>query len=111
MTPQEINEAVARKLGWISRDFDRNWQRMDIGAQIHIDGPPAYSADIRWAWEIVEYLPDVAIYKWPAGGYAVSIPQANDAGNLSNKRGVQANADTAPMAICQAFLQLPNVPT
>lgn len=114
MTDTELNEAVARKLGWKNGGVIGELDGMAVGFHyIKPDGMgsssiwPSYSTSIEAVWEIVEMLPDVAIYKWPEGGFAVSIPQRDAEGNLSNAKGVQANAATAPRAICEAFLKLP----
>jgi hypothetical protein len=90
MTNEEIDEAVARKLG------------LEIYPQTFI---PHYSRSIAAAWDVVEKL--------FRDGMCIQI---NIAGNekmvgcrIGDKYQSKENgeADTAPMAICLAFLELP----
>lgn len=54
MTGQEINEAVARKLGWESYAGKKFWKR---GEEIIEDVDlPNYCHSIAAAWEIVEFV-------------------------------------------------------
>jgi len=98
MTDNEINEAVARKLGWVlGLQF---WNHKDKGYLLR--NPPPYSTDIKAAWEVVDYV--------CAKGYSVTVGQ-NPCRCLIWKTHEDFNsiaeADTAPRAICEAFLKLP----
>lgn len=86
MTPQEINEAVARKLGWSGFHH----------APMQEPAPKNFCGSIAAAWEIVEKLlsEDHAIRLYGRQGFTVNID------------GWEETADTAPMAICLAFLKL-----
>lgn len=97
MTPQEINEAVHLKL-------DAMKPSIHVGETVVLRGGalslpiPDYCGDIKAAWEIVEagYL-DVVMRHSDGKWSSEVLGQVN----LSEK------ADTAPMAICLAFLKLP----
>lgn len=82
MTDQEINEAVARKLGWESHPSYIVKNRIDWKTPKGGDRNklPDYCHDIKAAWEIVEFL--------NSRNYRIILKQA------------------APMAICLAFLEL-----
>lgn len=91
MTDQEINEAVYKKLGW------------DATPQTFI---PHYCTSIAAAWEIAEYLKAQKRCK----GLALYSPFENES-QWSFKilwlpYIFEALAETAPMAICLAFLKL-----
>ena len=68
---------------------------------------PKYSTDIAEAWEIVERcMADhryISLYT-EAGGFHFWIGEAGK--GHDGKRNVLAVADTAPKAICEAFLKL-----
>lgn len=109
MTNQEINEAVARKLGCKVISGGKLIVRPDA-----IDEAPDYMPDychsIEAAWEVVEHLKNhsVSIHKTdPTSVWLCSIfswdgyPRASE-----RKEEVEAEADTAPMAICLSFLKL-----
>lgn len=112
MTPQEINEAVARKLGWTKLYLSENIGVMNIAGKRRptdtMDSTvPEYCERIMAAWEIMEwltkndYLPDLC-YLPREQPWRFEIQPPND---------MESNwsecADTAPMAICKAFLKLP----
>lgn len=98
---EEVNEAVAKKMGsevqcacHVSMGEDLHW--------------PHYSTDIRAAWWVVEFLGpkfnNIAL-NWDDGGFYCTL----DGGqlNVGNKwPHVTETADSAPMAICKAFLRL-----
>ena len=101
MTDNELNEAVAIKLD----DFKPNEHK--VGNVIlrgnSLSFPyPLYSTDIKAAWEVVDYV--------CAKGYSVTVGQ-NPCRCLIWKTHEDFNsiaeADTAPRAICEAFLKLP----
>lgn len=84
MTGAEINEAVASRLGWTYFQ-------------------PDYCHDIKEAWEAVEVVAKEAERK--GGGPLINICYD---GQWHVSIGViVVQADTAPMAICLAFLRLP----
>lgn len=98
MTAQEINEAVARKLGI-------ELTPCPIMDSCSCCGPQNYCTDIKAAWEIVEVLPGfqimyIGIFDGPSWR---CITRHNLSGEFIS---YQYDADTAPMAICLAFLKL-----
>lgn len=103
MTDQELNEAVARKLGWQEGEgFDRvkSWERVTESGNClaRLPFPPAYSTSIEAAWEIVNagHVDVVGKHqngKWSAGKNNQAIAQFIE-------------AETAPRAICLAFLKI-----
>lgn len=94
MTKQEIDEAVFQKLG--------NIQVKHPVVEAYYPPIPGYSTDISAAWEIVATLAADAESK----GCGPMIEVSHD-GQWHCKIGlVVAQADTAPMAICLAFLKL-----
>lgn len=107
MTNTEINEAVARKLGWTQikcgdthcfGPMSMRWRSVDGR---HFDTFPAYSTSIEAAWEIVESLKmDFCLSR---NGHWDCQFGPN---GLGQPGLIDAVADTAPMAICLAFLKL-----
>lgn len=98
MTDQEINEAVARKFGWV---YDAKFQ--DWGDPDGVVMPlPDYCHSIAAAWEAVKYIQkmeiSVDVRAWSSNSFSVFI-----------RCGIEmtAIANTAPMAICLAFLKMP----
>ncbi len=87
MTDQELNEAVARKL---HGEEWRMWSAED------------YCHSIEAAWEIVEKL--------HAGGTEINLSWMSgipwEFTIHKNFEDYEGEADTAPMAICRAFLKL-----
>lgn len=103
MNDQELNEAVARKLGW--RWSDKHdplcYWFMPNGKCPPGGEVPAYSTSIEAAWEIVERWPRYfMIYRDEYKKWRVGIGTEQDFEEL-------AIANTAPLAICRAFLKLP----
>lgn len=89
MTPQEINEAVARKLGWTRPSYPHK-----------IGDTPDYCRTIELAWEIVEHLcrlghPPIL---WFSDNAEACVSFLYDE--------VVTDILPAPMAICLAFLEL-----
>jgi hypothetical protein len=110
MTDQELNEAVARKLGWVKlviphdakHHTDFRWLGPD--KKTHETFPLPYSTDIAAAWEIVEWFQKSPDRRgWP-------VLNLDDTGwifqTVDSAIGVYAEANTAPRAICKAFLGL-----
>lgn len=105
MTPEEINEAVARKLGWSPPGpppDSPTWKKPDGS----YDFVPDYSTDIKAAWEIVDkYISESGWDFSLVGGERYGgIWQANF---LHDQILISHEALTAPMAIALAFLKLP----
>ena len=91
MTDQEINEAVARKLG----TFQEGALYYDL---------PDYCHSIEAAWEIVESEKGkhfFEIHETPEGWIAIFCPVVG-----TWKQMTRGEVDAAPMAICKAFLKL-----
>lgn len=96
MTDQEINEAVARKLGYIECKCctPKEWLTLEYSHCLL----PDYCHDIKAAWEIAEkHKGDMSITK-QNGKFCCEIYIPSYQWN--------AWADTAPMAICLAFIKL-----
>ncbi len=117
MIPPEINIAVARKLGWIDvgQEPGQSWisgispELQSQRSMMHIEIPD-YCGSIAAAWEILDKLakenerkgcgPILSVEhdgRWHCrlGPMALTLDDPN-----------VAQADTAPMAICLAFLKL-----
>lgn len=136
MTPQEINEAVttdklnelvARNLGWVQCCNPKTMENGKIvdcfgwskgGSHFH-EPYPSYSTSIEAAWEIVEWLNkheyEVELTMNPDGPDTmvqidkkakVKIAECDFTGDPI-KDFACLFADTAPLAICLAFLELP----
>lgn len=87
MTETEINELVARKLGWKSPISNQGTNLLDT---------PDFCHSIEAAWELTkEFKGELMLVQYKNEWVA--------------KWGLwkTARADTAPMAICLAFLKLP----
>lgn len=105
VTPQEINEQVARRLGWAQREchyqagplricwFDGNGDNKGVY-------PPDFCGDIRAAFEILEGFTGFLLCKTDKGFW---VRLHNDHADCFDPATL---ADTAPMAICKAFLRL-----
>lgn len=100
MTDAEINEAVARKMGWVKHAFDDNWSRVrPEGAQIHQPPMIDYCHDIKAAWEVVDWMIN--------NGHDFNMSCDQDSFGIAWQYDeFIAEADTVPMAICLAFLKL-----
>lgn len=111
MTDNEINEAVARKLGYDIRlphhaENPFLVRRVEPGDHsISDEEIPDYCHSIEAAWEIVvSLMPRYTLclegdQEWSADFYTV-----NEEEDVIAR--CEASADTAPMAICKAFLKL-----
>lgn len=109
VTDQEINLAVARGLGWEVRSPSRCEDNKP--EHIHISDPsrgiwclPNYCHSIEAAWEIMEYLAPKYFGISIGHGTNPDFWQCEIHGKGWEK--VYERADTAPMAICLAFLKL-----
>lgn len=112
MNDQEKNEAIAKRLGWE--------RPTKCTADCGCDNPPDYLNDIRAAWEVVEKCP-MALIPFSNGHWYATTQRmpaeesecfeiwaptncATKGDCLCEKCVVE---DTAPRAICEAFLKLP----
>lgn len=108
MTNQEINEAVARKLGHGANGTDCHGHvsitDIETGKTRRIWPPNDYSTSIEAAFECL-------------AGRDFSVSHGTNAYtlerqfvcfiNIGPQKGLAESADTAPLAICMAFLKLP----
>jgi hypothetical protein len=94
MNDQEINEAVARKMGW--KKVRGGWKRSSASRYQTIFGRfnHDYTHHIEAAWEIINAKRYVKLERQ----YGKWICWIGD--------DVGVEAETAPMAICKAFLKL-----
>lgn len=123
MTDQEINEAVAKKLGWakgsyaevesVSGNSWTDYPKEDGTERMVISKLPDFCHDIKAAWEIVDFIESkqgafniIGFWHQPCScgdydryRYEVRIYNAKEPPAC-------ARADSAPMAICKAFLKL-----
>lgn len=125
MTDQEKNEAVARKLGWrYHKDLKPICWQVPPPGKAYLRGVPDFCHSIEAAWKIVKWLhekgdqhkyncipygfrlehhcensEDKWVCELPLVAYAPPYEEMNS--------DISAEADTAPMAICLAFLKLP----
>lgn len=110
MTNQEINEAVARKLGWTDLRIEKSAGLRDelVGLKNGFSDAaypfgstvPPYSTDIEAAWQIVGLHDGSFDVGTNIRGWTCSMQTAD------HKNSVSEIAETAPMAICKAFLKL-----
>lgn len=103
MTDQEINEAVARKLGWKEAGHlgwmsDSTKYKKPDDVICRKPGPPDYCHDIKAAWEIMLYV--------DKNGPDFNVGTNQNAWYVESNKKILCEAATAPMAICLAFLKL-----
>ena len=103
MTNPEINKAVARKMGLIpepTKYYGIVWCKPGTNEGQNLKD---YCINIAAAWEIVEKLSDI-------GFCVMKVPYEKTwkivVGSEISKIGFEVRADTAPMAICLAFLKI-----
>lgn len=108
MTAEDINERVARKLGSLVCDHSgEEYRYLDSsksythGANGHHYIIPDYCRDIKAAWEIVEKLKNENLVTlwWHDGEWECDIEHSFSEADIGK-------AETAPMAICLAFLKM-----
>lgn len=89
MSPEAINEAVARKLGWARPSYPHK-----------IGETPNYCQSIEATWGIVETIKNEVLFTlwWHDGEWECNIESGNTI--------IQEKSITAPIAICKAFLKL-----
>lgn len=99
MTEQEINEVVARKLGWREQNADRFPWMNSQGMELPI---PEFCTSISAAWEIVDKIKQTELFAlcWHDGFWHCEINCCD------GEREIDEESETAPMAICLAFLKL-----
>lgn len=109
MTDHELNEAVARKLGWELERHPNAITPYWIRGQetVDLEDLPDYCHSIEAAWEVVEHLHKleyhVELIAWPMEtrkAYSCDITE------LGVDKHNFCETDTAPMAICLAYLKL-----
>lgn len=103
MTDKKINDAVARKLGWWKIENGIGKRPEYKEGDGCADVIPDYCGSIEAAWEIVEKLGDFTLRYSPPKKWIVSKLMAWN----HQDDTIIGEADTAPMAICLAFLKLP----
>lgn len=105
MTDQEINETVARKLGWKHAQC-QDAPGLKTGKEwwFDLEGMPRDTPDfchsIAAAWEITEQIPHCTL--WHGGDWWMCSWAQTDGSNITP----HVKADTAPMAIALCFLKL-----
>lgn len=110
MADEEVNIAVARKLGYdvIAGDDSAIFIRTVMPKPLDIKHLPDYCTSIKAAWEIVEFI--LRNIQNDGDHFDIGLTGHGNEwlcviNELSDKR-IEARADTAPMAICLAFLKL-----
>ena len=107
MDDAQLNEAVARKLGYViyeTNTYAGGTARYAKSVKETFEIPDS-ATSIAAAWEVVEHLKNHAIaltsHTQPPHGWSCAIwsPMTEDP-------DVVERADTAPRAICEAFLKL-----
>jgi hypothetical protein len=92
----EIDIQVAKKLGWTDKDF----------ALLDRYNLPAYSTRIDHAWLVVEFIREtISKYVWVDSYQHKWIVQILDA-EKGQTRLATGRGETAPLAVCRAFLNL-----
>lgn len=119
MNNKALNEQVARKLGTCLKHFLPTTSNEGNESHRHCDVPD-YMHSIEAAWEIVEHLNSKETWRREHGHgfHSVEISVFRDGYNDDKVKwtvyvdrgqlgeAARATADTAPMAICLAFLKL-----
>jgi len=105
MNDQELNEAVARKLGYWKDDILNSYTKGP-----NTVGPtPNFCEDISAAWEIVTSFlatrSSLRSFRLDINNTSRWYAQFRDA--EYERLSYDAIAETAPLAICKAFLKLP----
>lgn len=110
MTDQEINEAVARKLGYRKEALTHSspsvhadywWRNLDNeGVSL-----PDFCHSIAAAWEIVPHIPGFWLQRMTTHWNVCNYQENDESVGHESTRFI-ASSDTAPMAICLAFLKL-----
>ena len=127
MTNQDINEAVARKLGWEWTGHKepncwmppQEWKFKQTGIFMVPMPLQNYCTSIAAAWEIPSKYPilptkttdgkeySFCLMQWSSGWTAAWVDLSEAVSGKYGRELYSAWADTAPMAVCWAFLKLP----
>lgn len=103
MTNQEINEAVAKRLGWLVSPTLGAWCPPPPNVDLEqFSDVPDYCGSIEAAFEIVMHYLET--------GGEFGIWRSGDLKRWHAHFDIfefEEDSDTAPMAICLAFLKLP----
>lgn len=112
MTDQEINEQVAKRLGWRKLEqadytldhpyywLDRNGVQADL---------KDWATSISAAWELVDAMKqqnEVSLLYGHTANDPLTRHWFFQVGSIHNENYFKADADTASMAICLAFLKM-----
>ena len=118
MIDQKINEAVARKLGWSCHEhpiLEKNdivmahgWVRPNPLKACFHEAVPDYCHSIEAAWEIVEFVRHMQTDSQMKAALKCRLALHSDGqwNMWFPGMSIGEEADTAPMAICLAFLKL-----
>lgn len=111
MIDAELNEAVARKLGW-EKQGGFWWSPMLVGEDYLSTKPnnplPSFSTSIDAAWDVLEYMRRLLL----APGYFISMNCGIDGFDIrilydtTGNVAWEATAAIAPRAICEVFLKI-----
>jgi predicted Zn-dependent protease len=110
----EINESVARKLGWRLSDEIHDHSFLTSCYSHWCNGQEGsakvkdYAGSIQASWEIVGFVNSKFLLmkiEQELGNAEWSVIIRHNDPTMQNK--YYGRADTAPMAICKAFLKLP----
>ena len=104
MTNDEINTKIARLQGWTEMpDEFYSWQRpIGVGVQLR-DSAPDYTDSMQYAWELVDEITRQR-------GFSVEVRDNGRSFNsvcvITEDGGIitVASSDTAPSAICLAYI-------
>lgn len=112
MTDEEINDAVIMKMGWI-RNTDKEIYGGYLSGYKPLNGrfPPNFCKSIDAAWECMEKMAGID-EPWGLFEPYVFRDKLGDSCWVAGVKSscgwvVREIADTAPKAICLAFLKLP----
>lgn len=110
MTPEEINEKVAVKLGWTYYSSNNTWGRPNAHPQENTSRlVPDFCRDIKAAWEVWAKMSKryFLTLETEAGEFGCTIVGVWENDGLNVGWVIEdVYATTAPMAICEAYLKL-----
>ncbi len=101
---KELNEKVAKAMGWTQHDsYKHLWYGK--GDQAHAQSLPNFSGDMTAAWIMVESIDGQWNVSGQGGiGFEVTFSEASMREDRY-ENPFHASADSAPLAICLAFLK------
>lgn len=113
MTDRELDAAVARALGWtdiVCHSATNDMSGTNPRGIGRACGVPLYSTDIAAAWELVEAMEDMdpsLSYQETLCSWQIELVKGPSLGYVDSVCGSVRwlYADTAPRAICLAFLK------